>query len=130
MKNFLVACVLVAVSLGAQADWSRLPHTADDPTVYVDFDTLKPSGYGTYTLWHLRDFKQAQSIEGRAFRSINAQDEYDCEKRVRREKLYQWHPDAMGKSSVVHVAYLPGVWTAPAEASIDHALMQVVCNRR
>lgn len=127
MKRLLFPLVLITAATAAQADWTRVEHASDDFTLYVDRDTLKNSGVGLFQMWHLFDYPAAQEVDGKPFRSLKGQDEYDCDKRMRRDVLHLWHQDGMGNSHNVKAAYKPGPWTAPEPGSAAEALLRVAC---
>ena len=128
MKKTLLP-VLAALSLAgpAYAEWTRINHPSGDVTLYVEKESHKPTGRGSFVMWHLVDYATAQDYEGKPFRSIKGQNEYDCAKGLRRDMLHLWHQDAMGNSHMVQAAYKPGPWIAPSEGSIEHSLFRAAC---
>jgi hypothetical protein len=130
MKKKLYLLIALCFFTGwAHADWSRIEHSAKELILYVDTDTLQDSGRGTILVWHLVDFKADQDLNGSPFRSIKGQDEYDCEKGVRRDMFYLWYQDSMGASNMVHAAYKPGPWAPPVSGSVEQTLMRLVCSK-
>ena len=130
MKNITLLLSLLCLYTSAHADWTKVEHAAKDPALYVDAETLKPSGHGTMVLWHLIDHAATQQFEGKNFRSMKGQDEYDCAKGASRELLHFWHTDPMGNSAMVHAAYVPTGWLAPAAGSTGDALLQIACKAK
>lgn len=127
MKRLLISVVLASAAASAHADWARVEHASGEYALYVDRDTLKTSGVGMVQMWHLLDYASAQEIDGKPFRSLKGQDEYDCDKRMRRDVLHLWHQDGMGNSHNVKSAYKPGPWVAPEPGSAAEALLKVAC---
>lgn len=130
-KNLLMLAFsfpLWMVCAAAHADWVRVEHSTQDLALYMDPETLKAEN-GTTKLWHLVDYQTVQQIDGKDFRSLKAQDEYDCAKGVRRELLYFWHAEPMGNSKMVQTLYVPSAWMKPAEGSLNQTLLQKVCSR-
>ncbi|MCM0043934.1 MAG: hypothetical protein NBV65_04815 [Burkholderiaceae bacterium] len=127
MKQMLLSVVLVGAAAGAHADWTKVDHPSSEFSLYVDRDTLKSSGVGLMQMWHMLDYPQAQKIDGKPFLSVKGQDEYDCDKRVRRDVLYLWHEGGMGGSHSVKSAYKPGPWIKPEPGSHDESLLAIAC---
>lgn len=128
-KKFYLLFALCTVTGLVHADWSRIEHSSKELSLYVDSETRQDSGRGTIVLWHLVDFKSNQDLSGSPYRSIKGQDEYDCEKGVRRDMFHLWHQDSMGASTMVHAAYKPGPWTTPAQGSVEQTLMRLACSK-
>ena len=130
MKKILLLLTLFCAATAAHADWTRLEHADKALTLYADMDTRKDSGNGTVTIWHLVDYTTSQDFEGKSFRSIKGQNEYDCAKGVSRELMHLWHQDAMGNSQMVQATYVPTAWL-PAEAGdIKQTLIQAACGKK
>lgn len=128
MKNLLLLVMLSSFVGMAHADWVRIDHTAKEINLYIDAETRQDSGRGSIVMWHLVDFNSDQDYSGKPFRSIKGQDEYDCEKGVRRDVFHLWHQDSMGASHMAHAAYKPGPWTIPTQGSVEQTLMRLVCS--
>ena len=130
IKKILLLMLMSGMIGSANADWSKIEHGDKQLTLYVDHETRADSGRGTLVIWHLADYAEPQNLDGKAYRSIKAQYEYDCVKDLTRELMYFWHPDSMGNSQMVHAAYYPGVWNTPIAGSIEHSMMQLVCKKK
>lgn len=130
MKKILPLITLLSAATVAHADWSRIEQADNSLTLYADMETRKDSGHGTVTLWHLLDYQAPQELEGKSFRSIKGQNEYNCADGVSREMMYLWHRDAMGNSQLVQATYVPTAWLAPEAGSIKQTLMQTVCGTK
>jgi len=128
-KKLYLLIALCSVASWAHADWSRVEHSAKELSLYIDSETRQDSGRGTILMWHLVDFKADQDLNGSPFRSIKGQDEFDCDKGVRRDMFYLWHQDGMGASNMVHAAYKPGPWVPPVTGSVEQTLMRMVCSK-
>lgn len=127
MKRILLSVVLASAAAGAHADWTKVDHPSKELSLYIDRDTLKTAGVGIMQMWHLVDYGQAQQIDGKPFLSVKGQDEYDCDKQMRRDVLYLWHEGPMGNSHNVKAAYKPGPWTKPEPGSYDESLLAIAC---
>ncbi len=130
MKKTLLALAALLMAGAAQADWTRVEHAARDYALYIDKETLRPSGTGTMLLWHLLDYTIAQDYDGKPYLSLKGEIEYDCDKGLKRNQMHLRHQDGMGSSHLVHAAYKPGPWGAPAEGTHETTLMRIVCKDR
>ena len=128
-KKLYLLLALCCVTGWVHADWSRIEHSSSELSLYVDSETRQDSGRGTIVLWHLVDFNANQDFSGAPYRSIKGQDEYDCEKGMRRDMFHLWHQDNMGASNMVHAAYKPGPWTTPTQGSVEQTLMRLACSK-
>ena len=127
MKKISLILATVALCSAAHAEWTRVEHPSRDYALYIDKETLQPSGTGTMVLWHLLDYTIAQDYDGTPYLSIKGQIEYDCEKGIKRNQMHLRHKDGMGNSNLVHAAYKPGPWGPPAAGTHEQTLMRVVC---
>ena len=101
-KKLFCLLALCSVTSWVHADWSRVEHSSKELSLYVDSETRQDSGRGTIVLWHLVDFKANQDFSGSPYRSIKGQDEYDCEKGVRRDMFHLLHQASTGARNLVH----------------------------
>ncbi len=88
------------------------------------------SGVNAMLLWHLLDYTIAQDYDGKPYLSLKGEIEYDCDKGLKRNQMHLRHQDGMGNSHLVHAAYKPGPWGAPAEGTHESTLMRIVCKDR
>lgn len=79
LKNSLIGLMLMAVSAGAMAEWTKIDTAADGKfDYYADLSTIRKSG-GTAKMWTLQDFKKAQPLSNnKSYLSAMARQEYDC----------------------------------------------------
>lgn len=129
MKKMLALLSLVMLANHAHADWTRTDFASDKVTVYFDRDSLKSAGVGMVQMWHLYDFASAQDYSGRPYLSYKGQDEYDCERGLRRDMMNLYHKDGMGNSQMVQAEYKPGPWTKPEAGSAQEALIRIACGK-
>ena len=127
MKKMLFVLLLGAVTASAHAEWTRIEYPAKAFVLYVENDTLVKQDPNSVKLWHLMDFAEPQSLDGRPFQSIKALDEYDCGRGMRRDLMHLWHFGNMADGTLLKAAYKPGSWSAPAAGSVEEALMRLVC---
>lgn len=130
MKKMLLVLMLAPLTLAARAEWTRVEHPSKEFALYIEKDTILTPSPNSTKVWHMVDFNAAQDLGGRTFLSIKAQDEYDCERGMRRDLMHLWHQGNMGDSTMLKAAYKPGMWTAPPAGSIEEVLMRVICAKK
>ncbi len=129
MKQMLALMSLVLFANCAHADWTRTDFASDKVAVYVDRDSLKSAGVGIMQMWHLYDFTSPQDYSGKPYLSYKGQDEYDCERGLRRDMMNLYHKDGMGNSQMVQAEYKPGPWTRPDAGSAQESLLRIACGK-
>jgi hypothetical protein len=88
LKNSLIGLMLMAVSAGAMAEWTKTGGT-DGFDNYADLSTIQKSG-STAKMWVLQDFKKTQTLYvGKSYLSIMFRYEYDCNEKKSRLLLLQ-----------------------------------------
>ena len=96
MKKISLMLAALTMSAAAHAEWSRVENPSKEYALYIDKETLQPSGVGTILLWHLLDYTIAQDYDGTPYLSMKGQIEYDCEKGIKRDQMHLRHKDGMG----------------------------------
>lgn len=127
MKKVAIAVTLCAVALSAHANWSPLDGSPAEPTLYVNHETAEKSGPRMVLLWHVIDHKEAQSRDGKEFRSQMLRYEYDCDKSMFREMFRSWHKGAMASGMTVYWTEGQRQWLAPEPGSLDEVLTRASC---
>ena len=82
LKNRLIGLMLMAVSAGAMAEWTKMSEMGgiDGHDFYIDLSTIRRSG-NTAKMWTLRDFKKAKPLsDNKSYLSTVSLHEYDCNK--------------------------------------------------
>ena len=130
MKKMLLVLLLSALTASAHAEWTRIEYPSKAFVVYVENDTLVKTDPNSAKLWHLVDYTEPQSLDGRPFLSIKARDEYDCDRGMRRDLMHLWHFGNMADGTMLKAAYKPASWTTPAAGSVEEALMRLVCPKK
>ena len=130
MKKLLLVLLLSALTASAHAEWTRIESPSKAFVVYVENDTLVKPDPNSAKLWHLVDYTEPQSLDGRPFLSIKARDEYDCDRGMRRDLMHLWHFGNMADGTMLKAAYKPASWTTPAAGSVEEALMRLVCPKK
>ena len=130
MKKILLVLLLATLTVTAHAEWTRIEHPSKEFVLYVENDTLVRPDATSVKLWHLVDYAAPQNLDGRAFLSMKARDEYDCSRAMRRDLMHLWHQANMADGALLKAAYKPGPWTAPAAGSTEDILMQLACPKK
>ena len=94
---------------------------------YVDPESIQGEG-DVVRMWHLHDFKTAQSVEGKTYSSSKNHAEYDCSNRRRRILYFSWSTGNMGAGDVVHLVDSPSEWKPILPGSVAELLYQRACS--
>ena len=126
MKRMLLLFSLFCASV-AHADWTRLDSPGKDPVMYMDTGSVEKTGPDTFKAWHVVDYAADQDHEGKPFRSMKLNYEYDCGRRMLREWLRVLHRDPMGNGLTVYWTHGPWPLVKPQAGSVDDALLTAMC---
>ncbi len=133
MKKFL-ATLLFATTTTAHADWVKIDAPMPDPVLYMDKSAAEKSGADMVKLWHIVDYAGMQAHEGKPYRSIKANYEYDCSQGRFREIILIMHKEAMGNGQTVYwthglwsLTHDPASWLQPQAGSNEAALLVAAC---
>ncbi len=129
MKKILVSLSLALLAAQAQADWTRIDHPSNEVAVYIDRESLKASGVGLVQMWRLYDYGSAQDYSGKPYLSVKGNDEFDCERGLRREMMNLYHKDGMGNSQMVQAEYKPSAWVKPEAGSPHDSVIRIACGK-
>ena len=136
MKKILAFIFIVAYATTAHADWIKIDSPDTSATLYLDKSAAEKSGPNLIKLWHIVDYATTQQFEGKTFRSIKANYEYDCDHRRYRGLILLLHADPMGNGVTVYwthgmwsLTHDPSTWIQPAEGSLEAALVSAACAR-
>lgn len=127
MKASLLLITLMSVALVAHADWEPMGAGPAQSTLYKSAGVPEPTGPDTFKLWHVVDYAADQDYEGKPFRSLKLNYEYDCGKQAIREWLRVLHKDGMGGGLTVYWTHGPWPWVKPDPGSVDEALLRGMC---
>ena len=128
MKRLLPLCLLLCAAF-AHAGWVRLDSPLKEAVLYKDDGILEKTGPDTFKAWHVVDYPTDQNYEGKPFRSMKLNYEYDCGRQMIREWLRVLHRDAMGNGLTVYWTHGPWPLTKPEAGSVDDALLTAMCKR-
>ena len=127
MKAILLLMTLLGIAGAAHADWERIGAGPANAVLYKNAGSPERSGPDTIKLWHVVDYPADQDYEGKPFRSMKLNYEYDCSKQVLREWLRVLHKDGMGGGLTVYWTHGPWPWVKPEDGSVDAALLSAMC---
>ncbi len=136
MKQILTSIFLAACAATAHADWIKIDSPVKSANLYLDKSAAEKSGLNLIKLWHIVEYGATQQYEGKPFRSIKANYEYDCDNRRFREVIRILHSESMGNGMTVYwthglwsMAHDPSAWVQPAESSFEAALVTSACSK-
>lgn len=82
------------------ADWIST-NTSSESTHFTDPTTIAISG-NRVKVWEMFDLRKPELYEGKVFRSIKVQAEYDCPERAIRKLYFVLHQEQMGQGIAVN----------------------------
>lgn len=136
MKKNLAYIFFVTFSAVAHADWVKINSPDTSVSLYLDRSVAEKSGPNMIKLWHIVDFATSQNFEGKAYRSIKANYEYDCEHLRYRRLILLLHSEPMGNGMTIYwthgmwsLTHDPSIWIQPDKNSIDAALASAACEK-
>ncbi len=136
MNKLPTLVLLASCASFAHADWVKIDSRPDELALYADTAAAEKSGASTIKLWHVVDYAKAQQYDGKAFRSIKANYEYDCDKRAFRKLIRILHKDPMGNGLTVYWTHGlwswthdPSTWSRAEEGSLEATLVSTACRK-
>jgi len=130
-KRSLIGLMLMAVSAGAMAEWTKIGGT-DDFDEYADLSTIRKSG-NTAKMWELRDFKKAQTStsNGKSYLSDMTRREYDCnEEKYNLLSLYQYSGNMRNGDIVLSGENSDSRWTSIPPGSMVETTFKIACGAK
>jgi len=131
LKNSLIGLLLMAVSAGAMAEWTKIGAAADGKfDSYVDLSTIRKSG-NVVKIWNLRDYKKTQiDAGGKSYLSWMTRMEYDCnEENFRQLSIYQYSGN-MKNGDIVWSGDVVDKWNSIPPESIGEVAFKIVCGAK
>lgn len=98
IHKIVLMLVLGLVCSSASAEWRNVA-SYNSITLYVDSSTILKRG-NMVKMWSLVDFKNPDTLEGRSYRSMKSQNEYDCKEVKNRMTYNSYHTGNMGDGEV------------------------------
>lgn len=117
--------LLAIVSSNALAEWREVGvDAAHKITTYADPSTIRKTG-DRVQMWHLFDLKATT----KTYRSLKAQNEYDCRQMQSRNLYTSAYKGSMGKGEVVGIESDPGDWRPIPQGTPIEYLFYIACRR-
>jgi hypothetical protein len=129
MKKLTFFLLLISAGI-AQADWTPVEASFNDPKLYIDLDFIKKILPGRLQVHHIADYAKTQKKNGDEFRSEMFGYEYDCDKSLFREMGHTWYKGSMASDLVVYFSKGDWLWTKPEADSKEEALLTATCTPR
>jgi hypothetical protein len=134
LKNSLIGLLLMAVSAGAMAEWTKIGSaTTSDGAFdhYADLSTIRKSG-GTAKMWIVRDHKKAQTASnGKSFLSEMVRNEYDCnEEKIRYISFYYYSGNMKNGDVVESGDNVVNKWFSIPPESVGEAAFKIACGAK
>lgn len=118
---------MACLPISSSAEWVKVASTLEDAaTFYVSTDSIKKIGKHTRTSWELVNYPNGTN-EG--YKSIKAEQEYDCKSTQLRTLYASTHSELDGKGKTITVAKgLPSPWQTIPENSVATYTKDYVCS--
>ncbi len=136
LKYIFTPIFLLASSSVAHADWVKINSPDRSANLYLDKSVAEKSGPNMIKLWHIIDYETTQEYEGKAYRSIKANYEYDCDHMRYRGLILLLHSEPMGNGVTVFwthglwsMTHDPSTWIHPVESGLESALVNAACTK-
>lgn len=129
MKQLLLVTLLLLSVRPVYAEWMRAAQDEDGMTVYIDPDTIRLKR-GLVRVWHLFDYKTAQTVMLRSFLSSKAHIEYDCAEERSRYLAFAAFSDNMGSGEVVYSNPDELKWEPVEPESVGQILWKAACGKK
>ena len=129
MKQLLLVTLLLLSVRPVYAEWMRAAQDEDGMTVYIDPDTIRLKR-GLVRVWHLFEYKTAQTVMLRSFLSGKAHIEYDCAEERSRYLAFAAFSDHMGSGEVVYSNPDERKWEPVEPESVGQILWKAACGKK
>jgi hypothetical protein len=123
------AASLVFICGSACAEWSLLGADKSGAKVYIDVETIQGSK-GLVQVSSLTDYPEARAfaVSGESFRSMMAEEEFDCSVGRTRYLTTTLRAEPMGKGAVVSSVKTATAWQDVAPGTVVDDAMKKVCH--
>jgi hypothetical protein len=119
-----------AATASVEAKWEMLATSNDNGglSTYYDRSTIRRSG-SVAQMWELWDFRSPQTFDGKPYRSVRNQYEYDCASMRRRMLSTRGFAQPMGRGAVVAEANDTLPWQRIDASSLFAGHWKAACAR-
>lgn len=125
--NLIVALLFTICSNNVMAEWVKVISSDGADGVYVDYSTIRVEG-NKVKAWYVYDYLTIQKLpDGRAYKSVKDQMEYDCNKELGRNVTATAYTENMGMGGIVFSEYGTAPWERPPQGSIAATTILAVC---
>ena len=130
LKNSLIGLLLMAVSAGAMAEWTKIAAADGKFDSYVDLSSIRKSG-NTAKMWVLRDYKKAQTAtNGKSYLSSMARQEYDCNEEKSSGLTIYAYSGNMKNGDIVSGGDYVGEWRSILPDSVGATQLKIACGAK
>ena len=131
LKNSLIGLLLMAVSAGAMAEWTKIGAAADGKfDSYVDLSTIRKSG-NTAKMWDVKDYKKAQTAtNGKPYLSAMSRLEYDCNEEQMRVLSDYAYSGNMKNGDIIEQWNGVTNWYSILPESIGEVELKIACGAK
>ena len=131
LKNSLIGLLLMAVSAGAMAEWTKIAtaynNEFDD---YMDFSTIRKSG-NTAKMWILWNYKKVKTLSnGKSYLSNMIRWEYDCNEEKFRMLSSYYYSGNMKNNEIVASSDVVSEWNSIPPESISATELKIACSAK
>lgn len=130
MKRLLMlGAVLSALSGAASAGWTMIGSTTTFE-IFVDPATVRKKGK-IVKLWAVDSYyAPTVNADGQSYRSVKAQEEFDCVKEISRILTLTQYSEGLGYGEVVY-NYIgdPGPWVPISPGTVKEAVWKFACGK-
>lgn len=123
MHKMTIAALAMAISFGAQAEWTKVTESTDGNTHYLDFATIKKTQHG-YRVWVMQDY-QTKGKNGDL--SAAGLQEFDCKDERSRVLQVRYFYGHIGEGGISSSEDDLTQWSYPMPGSIAETLLKAVC---
>lgn len=127
-KKLVILIVTLCSANNVFAEWVKVASTLEDDAIfYVSSESIKSSGKNLRTAWELVNHPNG-TRDG--YKSLKAQQEYDCKSNKVRMLYASTHSEIDGKGKIIQFAEgLPLSWQTMPDGSVAAYTRNYVCSK-
>ena len=132
LKNSLIGLMLMAVSAGAMAEWTKISGGVSTNTFsYADLSSIRKSG-STAKIWILIDHNEVKTTpNGKSYLSVMERFEYDCnEEKSRGLSIYFYSGNMKNGDIVESVDTEENQWHSILPESVGATHLKIACGAK
>ena len=128
MRKLILIMLLFSVSGYVLAAWEKSDVDSNGDTVYFSPASIRRSG-NTVKVLVLVDTNKAGTIENSAYRSMKAEIELECARRLMRVFFLSMYSGKMGDGSIIKFGKIDNAWQLIEDGSPSVALSELACKK-